>query len=123
MIMPSESFVDAEAAAAKPPPSRDLIHDPDDLDPAVFLQTVRELSERREKEDSARYRALEQEVEQGRAERAARRAGEFHPGHHAGGLVFTSGAFTEHLFDLHVLQNAHDPFRLRKLNLRELRRD
>lgn len=47
----------------------------DDLDPAAFLKSVRELSEKREREDAERYRKLEEEVAQGRRERAARRAG------------------------------------------------
>lgn len=49
--------------------------DDDDLDPAKFLQSVRELSHQREREDSERYRKLEEEVEKGRQERLARRAG------------------------------------------------
>ncbi len=47
----------------------------DDLDPAAFLKSMRELSENREREDAERYRKLEEEVAQGRRERAARRAG------------------------------------------------
>lgn len=47
-----------------------------DLDPAAFLKSVRELSERREREDMERYRKLEEEVQKGREARAARRAGE-----------------------------------------------
>lgn len=46
-----------------------------DLDPAAFLKSVRELSEKREREDAERYRKLEEEIERGRQERAARRAG------------------------------------------------
>lgn len=49
--------------------------DDDDLDPAKFLQSVRELSHQREREDSERFRKLEEEVEKGRQERLARRAG------------------------------------------------
>lgn len=50
----------------------------DDLDPAAFLKSVRELSERREKEDNERVRRLEEEIEKGRQRRLARRAeGEF----------------------------------------------
>jgi hypothetical protein len=49
---------------------------PDDLDPAAFLKSVRELSEKREREDNERYRRLEEEIEKGRSERLARRAGE-----------------------------------------------
>ena len=50
---------------------------PDDLDPAAFLKSVRELSEKREREDNERYRRLEEEIEKGRSERLARRAGEW----------------------------------------------
>lgn len=46
-----------------------------DLDPQAFLQSVRELSAKREREDEERYRKLEEEVNKGREERAARRAG------------------------------------------------
>lgn len=53
------------------------INDQDDLDPAAFLKSVRELSEKREREDNERFRKLEQEVEKGRQERLARRAGAF----------------------------------------------
>lgn len=53
----------------------------DDLDPAAFLKSVRELSEKREKEDNERVRRLEEEIEKGRQKRLARRAeGEFLPG-------------------------------------------
>ncbi|KXT14031.1 hypothetical protein AC579_10025 [Pseudocercospora musae] len=45
-----------------------------DLDPAAFLKSVRELSEKREREDAERFRKLEEEVQKGRQERAARRA-------------------------------------------------
>jgi flagellar motility protein MotE (MotC chaperone) len=48
----------------------------DDLDPAAFLKSVRELSEKREREDNERYRKLEEEIEKGRQERLARREGE-----------------------------------------------
>ena len=52
----------------------------DDLDPAAFLKSVRELSEKREKEDNERVRRLEEEIEKGRQRRLARRAeGEFLP--------------------------------------------
>jgi len=50
---------------------------PDDLDPAAFLKSVRELSEKREREDNERYRRLEEEIEKGRSERLARRVGEW----------------------------------------------
>ena len=49
--------------------------DDSDLDPAAFLKSVRELSEKREREDAERYRKLEEDIERGRQERAARRAG------------------------------------------------
>lgn len=50
--------------------------DESDLDPAAFLKSVRELSEKREREDSERVRRLEEEIEKGRQERARRREGE-----------------------------------------------
>jgi len=49
--------------------------DSNDLDTAAFLRSVRELSEKREREDAERFRKLEEEVEKSRADRAARRAG------------------------------------------------
>ncbi|PPJ58702.1 hypothetical protein CBER1_04003 [Cercospora berteroae] len=45
-----------------------------DLDPAAFLKSVRELTEKREREDAERYRQLEEKVQKERQERAARRA-------------------------------------------------
>ncbi|EME85495.1 uncharacterized protein MYCFIDRAFT_193790 [Pseudocercospora fijiensis CIRAD86] len=45
-----------------------------ELEPAAFLKSVRELSEKREREDAERFRKLEEEVQKGRQERAARRA-------------------------------------------------
>lgn len=56
--------------STKAPPA-----DEDDLDPAAFLKSVRELSAKREREDNERFRKLEQEIEKGRQERLARRAG------------------------------------------------
>lgn len=56
----------------------DEAHAPDlasDVDPAAFLKSVRELSEKRDREDAERFRKLEEEVERSRRERAARRAG------------------------------------------------
>jgi hypothetical protein len=47
----------------------------DDLDPAAFLKSVRELSEKREREDNERFRKLEEEIAVGRQERLARRQG------------------------------------------------
>lgn len=60
-----------------PPGSERLgaVKDESDLDPAAFLKSVRELSEKREREDAERYRKLEEEVQKGREARAARRAG------------------------------------------------
>jgi hypothetical protein len=43
--------------------------DEDDLDPAAFLKSVRELSLKREAQDKERYRKLEEEIEKGRQER------------------------------------------------------
>lgn len=40
-----------------------------------FLQRIRELGERRDKEDDERTKKLEEEIMQGRKERQARRAG------------------------------------------------
>ncbi|KAK1081179.1 hypothetical protein LTR48_007552, partial [Friedmanniomyces endolithicus] len=47
--------------------------DNEDLDPAKFLKSIRELSERREREDLERFRKLEAEVEKSRAERARKK--------------------------------------------------
>lgn len=47
----------------------------DSLDAQAFLRSVRELSEKREKEDAARYRKLEEDVAREKAKRAVRRAG------------------------------------------------
>lgn len=47
----------------------------DDLDPAAFVRRIRELSERHEREDAERVSAIEADIEKGRSERAARRAG------------------------------------------------
>ena len=47
--------------------------DNSDLDPAAFLASVRELSERRDREDTERLRKLEEEVQRSRAERVKRR--------------------------------------------------
>lgn len=57
-------------------PTSAAAHD-SDLDPAAFLKSVRELSEKREREDTERYRQLEEKVHKERQERAARRAGVF----------------------------------------------
>lgn len=42
-----------------------------------FLQRIRELGEKRDKEDEDRTKKLEEEILQGRKERQARRAGKF----------------------------------------------
>lgn len=42
-----------------------------------FLQRIRELGDKRDKEDEERNRRLEAEILQGRRERQARRAGKF----------------------------------------------
>lgn len=47
----------------------------DDLDPAAFVKRIRELSERHEREDAERLSSIEADIEKGRSERAARRAG------------------------------------------------
>ena len=61
--------------------------DESDLDPAAFLKSVRELSEKREREDAERYRKLEEEIERGRQERAARRAGKHSRVCKEGGMI------------------------------------
>lgn len=85
--LPHPCRVHAAAAAnmanvnspARESPSRELKDkekDDSDLDPAAFLKSVRELSEKRDREDAQRLRNLEEEIQKGREERAARRAGE-----------------------------------------------
>ena len=69
------SFVDDPPHPTTTPSSASRRADESDLDPAAFLKSVRELSEKREREDAERYRKLEEEVEKKRQERAARRAG------------------------------------------------
>ena len=49
--------------------------DDSDLDPAAFLKSVRELSEKRDREDAERYRKLEQDIEAQKLARARRREG------------------------------------------------
>ncbi|KAF2717286.1 hypothetical protein K431DRAFT_349672 [Polychaeton citri CBS 116435] len=49
--------------------------DNSDLDPAAFLESISQLKSKREEEDNERLRKLEEEIEKGRKERAARRAG------------------------------------------------
>lgn len=61
--------------ASSPQPRAHIDANDSDLDPAAFLKSVRELSEKREREDAERFRKLEEEVQKGREERAARRAG------------------------------------------------
>ena len=60
--------------ASRPSQQRDPVSE-SDLDPAAFLRSVRELSEKREREDAERFRKLEEDIERGRRERAVRRAG------------------------------------------------
>ena len=72
----SSSFVDdPTSASASISASQRAAVDESDLDPAAFLKSVRELSEKRDREDAERYRKLEEEIEQSRQQRAARRAG------------------------------------------------
>ncbi|KAK1075450.1 hypothetical protein LTR74_000412 [Friedmanniomyces endolithicus] len=61
--------------SASPSASASASHhdDNEDLDPAKFLKSIRELSERREREDLERFRKLEAEVEKSRAERARKK--------------------------------------------------
>ena len=63
------------ASSSVDPASASRAADESDLDPAAFLKSVRELSEKREREDAERYRKLEEEIEKSKQERAARRAG------------------------------------------------
>lgn len=48
-----------------------------DLDPKAFLQTVRDLSDKRKKEDAERYEKLEADIIQDRTARLARRIGKY----------------------------------------------
>ncbi|KAF2769366.1 hypothetical protein EJ03DRAFT_95332 [Teratosphaeria nubilosa] len=59
-------FVDQQAASPSPAAA--------DEDPAAFLQSIRELTAKREREDAERFRKLEEEVKRTREERANRRA-------------------------------------------------
>ncbi|KAK3705008.1 hypothetical protein LTR37_013525 [Vermiconidia calcicola] len=68
------SLGDQQAPSSETTSSAQRAADESDLDPAAFLKSVRELSEKREREDAERYRKLEEEIEKGRQERAARRA-------------------------------------------------
>lgn len=74
------SSVDPASSSASNSTSNNKPAADDDLDPAAFLKSVRELSEKREREDAERYRRLEEEVEKGRRERAARREGKLWEG-------------------------------------------
>lgn len=47
----------------------------DPISPSTFVEHIRELGEKRDREDQERNRLLEEQILQGRAERAARRAG------------------------------------------------
>ncbi|KJY01106.1 hypothetical protein TI39_contig303g00022 [Zymoseptoria brevis] len=76
MALTPSSTTYASGAQHQPGPTqrqRDAANE-SDLDPAAFLKSVRELSEKREREDAERFRKLEEEVQRGREERAARRA-------------------------------------------------
>ena len=53
----------------------EVLAENDDLDPAAFLKSVRELSEKREREDNERFRKLEEDIEKGRQERIRRKEG------------------------------------------------
>lgn len=46
-----------------------------DLDPQAFLKTVRDLSEKRQREDNERYEKLEADIVNDRNARLARRMG------------------------------------------------
>lgn len=46
-----------------------------DLDPQAFLKTVRDLSEKRQREDNERYEKLEADIVNDRNARLARRIG------------------------------------------------
>jgi len=48
-----------------------------DLDPNAFLKSVRELKEKRQKEDNERYEQLEAQIIQDRELRQARKLGMF----------------------------------------------
>lgn len=77
MALTPSSTTDASGTQHQPGPTQrqqDAANE-SDLDPAAFLKSVRELSEKREREDAERFRKLEEEVQRGREERAARRAG------------------------------------------------
>jgi hypothetical protein len=73
------SSVDPTPESATASSSASQRADESDLDPAAFLKSVRELSEKREREDAERYRKLEEEIERGRQQRATRRAGKHWP--------------------------------------------
>lgn len=62
-------------AAGEVPATTSSAAQDSDLDPAAFLKSVRELSEKRDREDVERFRQLEEKVQKEREERAARRAG------------------------------------------------
>ncbi len=64
-----------------------------DLDPAAFLKSVRELSDKRDREDVERFRQLEEKVQKEREERAARRAGvfEFHLVYNTSEMLWRTG--------------------------------
>jgi hypothetical protein len=47
----------------------------EELDPSVFVERIRQLGNQRDQQDAERVRKLEEEIQQGRSERLARRAG------------------------------------------------
>lgn len=47
-----------------------------DLSPSEFVQSIRELGSKKDKEDQERLAGIERDILQGRKEREARRAGE-----------------------------------------------
>lgn len=49
----------------------------EEIDPQVFVQHIRQLSEQRDQQDAERVKKLEEDLIQGRSERLARRAGGF----------------------------------------------
>lgn len=65
----------AAVAVAVPVAMASSVVDDNDLDPAKFLQSVRELSDRREREDLERFRKLEEDIAQGRQQRLERKLG------------------------------------------------
>lgn len=69
--LPPRSHTMSGRDEASPP------HD-DPISPSSFVEHIRELGEKRDREDQERNRLLEEQILQGRAERAARRAGVYY---------------------------------------------